>query len=94
MNLYRDHDDGTGWHADRPANRPGTAIVPVLSPGATRRFLIRPVSGGHSTVLSPAGGDLIVMGGRCQKDCRHCVPKQKTPAGPRSSLNFTSTRQA
>ena len=94
MNLYRDHDDGTGWHADRPANRPGTAIVPVLSLGATRRFLIRPVSGGHSTVLSPAGGDLIVMGGRCQKDWRHCVPKQKTPAGPRSSLNFTSTLQA
>jgi alkylated DNA repair dioxygenase AlkB len=94
MNLYRDHQDGTGWHADRPANRPPTAIVPVLSLGAARRFLIRPESGGPSTVFTPASGDLIVMGGRCQRDWRHCVPKQKTPAGPRSSLNFNSRRQA
>ena len=94
MNLYRDHQDGTGWHADRPANRPPTAIVPVLSLGATRRFLIRPESGGPSTTFTPASGDLIVMGGRCQRDWRHCVPKQKGPAGPRSSLNFNSRTQA
>ena len=94
MNFYRDQGDGTGWHADRPANRPETAIVPVLSLGATRRFLIRPEAGGPSTVFSPASGDLIVMGGRCQRDWRHCVPKQKTPAGPRSSLNFSSRQQA
>jgi alkylated DNA repair dioxygenase AlkB len=94
MNLYRDHQDGTGWHADRPANRPPTAIVPVLSLGATRRFLIRPGSGGPSTTFTPASGDLIVMGGRCQRDWRHCVPKQKGPAGPRSSLNFNSRTQA
>jgi alkylated DNA repair dioxygenase AlkB len=68
--------------------------VPVLSLGATRRFLIRPESGGPSTVFTPASGDLIVMGGRCQRDWRHCVPKQKSPAGPRSSLNFNSRRQA
>ena len=94
MNFYRDQGDGTGWHADRPANRPETAIVPVLSLGATRRFLIRPEPGGPSTVFTPANGDLIVMGGRCQRDWRHCVPKQKTPAGPRSSLNFSSRQQA
>src|ERR1700754_2738266 len=42
MNFYRDNNDSAGWHADRPANRPETAIVPVLSLGAKRRFLIRP----------------------------------------------------
>ena len=94
MNFYRDQDDGTGWHADRPVNRAETAIVPVLSVGATRRFLIRPESGGASTVFTPGNGDLIVMGGRCQRDWRHCVPKQKTPAGPRSSLNFSSRQQS
>jgi alkylated DNA repair dioxygenase AlkB len=93
MNLYRDHHDGTGWHADRPANRAATAIVPVLSLGATRRFQIRPADGGPSTTFSPASGDLIVMGGRCQRDWRHCVPKQQTPAGPRSSINFSSRAQ-
>lgn len=91
MNWYRDNADGTGWHADRPANKAPTAVIPVLSLGATRRFLVRPVGGGPSTVFAPAGGDLIIMGGRCQRDWQHCVPKQKAIAGPRMSLNFSST---
>ena len=92
MNLYRDNRDGTSWHADRLAKQHQEAIIPVLSLGAARRFLIRPITGGHSTVLAPAGGDLVVMGGRCQRDWQHSVPKQKTPAGPRISLNFQSRR--
>lgn len=94
MNWYRDHNEGTGWHADRPANSPQTAIVPVLSIGSPRRFLVRPTGGGTSTVFTPSGGDLIVMGGRCQREWQHCVPKQKTPAGARMSLNFTSSTQS
>jgi len=49
MNLYRDNQDGTGWHADHLAKQDHEAIIPVLSLGATRRFLIRPISGGYST---------------------------------------------
>lgn len=94
MNWYRDHHDGTGWHADRPAHQAPTAIVPVLSLGAPRRFLLRPIGGGPSTVFTPAGGDLIIMQGRCQRDWQHCVPKQKTPAGARMSLNFSSVTQS
>jgi alkylated DNA repair dioxygenase AlkB len=88
MNWYRDNDDGTGWHADRPANKQDEAVIPVLSLGATRRFLIRP-EGGPSTAIVTHGGDLVVMGGRCQKDYQHSVPKQKQPAGARLSLNFS-----
>ena len=62
--------------------------MPVLSLGATRRFLIRPAEGGKSVSLAAASGDLIVMGGRAQRDWRHSVPKQATPAGPRISINF------
>jgi alkylated DNA repair dioxygenase AlkB len=94
INWYRDHNDGTGWHADRPAHKPSTATVPVLSLGAPRRFLIRPTGGGPSVVFTPAGGDLIVMHGRCQRDWQHCVPKQKVPAGARMSLNFSSVTQS
>jgi alkylated DNA repair dioxygenase AlkB len=89
MNWYRDHDDGTGWHADRPANTQDEAVIPVLSLGASRRFLIRPETGGRSTTILTRGGDLVVMGGRAQRDYRHSVPKQKTPAGARLSLNFS-----
>ncbi|WAC92620.1 alpha-ketoglutarate-dependent dioxygenase AlkB [Mycobacterium sp. Aquia_213] len=94
MNWYRDHHDGTGWHADRPAHQATTAVVPVLSLGAPRRFLVRPNGGGPSTVFTPAGGDLIIMQGRCQRDWQHCVPKQKAPAGARMSLNFSSVSQS
>ena len=94
MNWYRDNHDGTGWHADRPSNKAATAVVPVLSLGAPRRFLVRPFGGGPSTVFTPAGGDLIIMQGRCQRDWQHCVPKQKAPAGARMSLNFSSVTQS
>ena len=90
MNWYRDHNDGTGWHADRPASKLAETIIPVLSLGATRRFLIRPGRGGPSRVFEVHGGDLVVMGGRCQKDYRHMVPKQKKIAGARLSLNFST----
>ena len=89
MNWYRDNNDGTGWHADRPQNKLDQAVIPVLSLGATRRFLIRPGAGGPSTAIVTHGGDLVVMGGRCQKDYRHSVPKQKQAAGARLSLNFS-----
>jgi alkylated DNA repair dioxygenase AlkB len=94
MNWYRDHRDSTSWHADRPANIAQTAIVPVLSLGATRRFLIRPNTGGRSTTFIPTGGDVLIMRGRCQRDWQHSVPKQRTPAGPRMSVNFSSITQA
>jgi alkylated DNA repair dioxygenase AlkB len=88
INLYRDHRDSTSWHGDPIGKLQETSIVPVLSLGATRRFLIKPAAGGKSLSLPVAGGDLIVMGGRSQRDWRHSVPKQASPAGPRISVNF------
>jgi alkylated DNA repair dioxygenase AlkB len=93
LNLYRSHHDSTSWHADKPPSRVPTSIVPVLSLGATRRFLIRPREGGASHAWQPEAGDLIVMGGKCQRGWVHCVPKQAQSAGPRVSLNFTSSSQ-
>jgi alkylated DNA repair dioxygenase AlkB len=91
MNWYRDNHDGTEWHADRPANELDEAVIPVLSLGADRRFLLRPAGGRTSRVIKVHGGDLVVMGGRCQRDYEHTVPKQKQPSGTRLSLNFSTT---
>ncbi|MCD2198167.1 alpha-ketoglutarate-dependent dioxygenase AlkB [Actinomycetospora endophytica] len=88
INLYRTHRDSTSWHGDTVGKTQETSIVPVLSLGATRRFLIKPAEGGRSTSLTVVSGDLVVMGGRAQRDWRHSVPKQSTPAGPRISVNF------
>ena len=90
LNLYRDHRDSTSWHGDTGARRRAESIVPVLTLGTSRRFLLRPRRGGRSMVLTPASGDLIVMGGRCQRDWQHSVPKQARPAGARISVNFQS----
>jgi alkylated DNA repair dioxygenase AlkB len=94
LNLYRDGRDSTGWHRDRFSCRRPECIVPVLTLGATRRFLIRPRSGGNSVAFKPGSGDLIVMGGRSQQDWVHGVPKDPGNAEPRISINFQSSMQA
>ncbi|MGC2167758.1 MAG: alpha-ketoglutarate-dependent dioxygenase AlkB [Acidimicrobiales bacterium] len=91
MNLYRDQHDSTAWHGDRIGRVTPNCVVPVLSLGAARRFLIRPLEGGRSITFHPDAGDLIVMGGRCQVEWVHSVPKQATPSGPRISINFKPT---
>ena len=93
LNLYRDHRDSTGWHGDGAATRTRECVVPVLSLGAARRFLVRPTAGGPSLKFRPLAGDLIVMGGRCQTDWRHRVPKQTSPAHSRISVNFAASSQ-
>ncbi|HTB09033.1 MAG TPA: alpha-ketoglutarate-dependent dioxygenase AlkB [Acidimicrobiales bacterium] len=91
MNLYRDEHDSTAWHGDRIGRVTPNCVVPVLSLGASRRFLIRPLEGGKSMTFHPGAGDLIVMGGRCQVEWVHSVPKQATPSGARISINFKPT---
>jgi alkylated DNA repair dioxygenase AlkB len=94
MNFYRDGRDSTGWHRDRFSCRRPLCIVPVVSFGATRRFLLKPRAGGSSIGFTPRGGDLIVMGGRCQEDWVHAVPKSPGQLAARISINFQSSAQA
>jgi alkylated DNA repair dioxygenase AlkB len=94
LNLYRNGSDSTGWHRDRFSCRRAECVVPVLTLGAARRFLLKPRAGGSSRAFSPRAGDLLVMGGRCQQDWVHGVPKSRLPAEPRISVNFQSSFQA
>ena len=94
LNLYRGGEDSTGWHRDRFSCRRPECIVPVLTLGATRRFLLKPRAGGPSIALHPSAGDLVVMGGRCQDEWVHSVPKASGALGARISVNFQSSEQA
>jgi alkylated DNA repair dioxygenase AlkB len=94
MNLYRTGTDSTGWHRDHDSCRQLECIVPVLTLGATRRFLIKPRAGGRSIAFRPGSGDLIVMGGRSQQDWVHGVPKEPGITEARISVNFQSSAQA
>lgn len=87
---YRDGRDSVAWHGDRSGRgaREDT-MVAILSVGAPRDLLLRPVRGGADTVRRPLGhGDLIVMGGSCQRTWEHAVPKTTRATGPRISVQF------
>ncbi|HEC08628.1 MAG TPA: alpha-ketoglutarate-dependent dioxygenase AlkB [Acidimicrobiales bacterium] len=87
-NLYRHGEDSVAWHGDRVHRDQPRALVAVLTLGATRTFLLRPRGGGTSVRLRPAAGDLLVMGGTCQRTWQHCVPKTSRPVGPRISVTL------
>jgi len=101
--LYRDGRDSVAWHGDRIGRgRTQDTMVAILSVGAPRQLLLRPRPGGTRSPTSrgrtgsPAGvlrhnlghGDLIVMGGSCQRTWEHAVPKTSKPVGPRISIQF------
>ncbi|WP_328397054.1 alpha-ketoglutarate-dependent dioxygenase AlkB [Streptomyces sp. NBC_00390] len=88
--FYRDGHDSVAWHGDRIGRgaREDT-MVAILSVGAPRDLVLRPRHGGGTTVRRPLGhGDLIVMGGSCQRTWEHAVPKTARPVGPRISIQF------
>lgn len=86
-NLYRDGRDSVAWHGDRVRRRRAHTVVAIVSLGAARRFLLRPTGGGASVRLTPAAGDLLVLGGTCQSTWQHSVPKVAA-SGPRISIMF------
>jgi alkylated DNA repair dioxygenase AlkB len=92
VNLYRDGRDGVAWHGDTVRKRMGEAVVVRVGLGERRRFLLRPGDHGPATLTLRTGeGDLVVMGGRCQTDWQHTVPKEKH-AGARMSITMRHSR--
>ena len=88
--LYRDGRDSVAWHGDRTGrgSREDT-MVAILSLGAPRAFLLRPRGGGGPSRRYEIGhGDLLVMGGSCQRTWEHAVPKTAQAVGPRISVQF------
>lgn len=90
MALYRGGDDSVAWHGDRMGEQVEDCIVAIVSLRGPRRLRIRP-KGGKGPVRSfdLGNGDLLVMGGACQRHYEHHVPKVAR-AEPRISLMFRS----
>jgi alkylated DNA repair dioxygenase AlkB len=86
-NLYRHGRDSVAWHGDRIARELPTATIAIVSVGSPRPFRLRLRDGGTSLGFSLGHGDLLVMGGSCQRTYKHTVPKV-ADAGPRISLTF------
>lgn len=93
LGYYRDGADSVAWHGDYVARRMPQALVATLSVGAPRTFLLRPKGGGDRVSLSLGWGDLLVMGGSCQRTWEHAIPKVKR-AAPRIAIMFRPVWQA
>ena len=87
--FYRDGRDSVAWHGDTIGrSRTEDTLVAILSLGTPRRLLLRPRGGGETLRYTIGHGDLLVMGGSCQRTWEHAVPKTSRPVGPRISVQF------
>jgi alkylated DNA repair dioxygenase AlkB len=89
MCLYRDGRDSVAWHGDRIGRgRSSDTMVAIVAFGSPRPLMLRPVGGGSSLKFPLGHGDLVVMGGSCQRTWEHCIPKTTRTVGPRVSVQF------
>jgi alkylated DNA repair dioxygenase AlkB len=88
--FYRDGRDSVAWHGDTIGrSRTEDTMVAIVSFGAPRPLLLRQKGGGGPTLRYNLGhGDLVVMGGSCQRTWEHAIPKPAKGVGPRISVHF------
>jgi alkylated DNA repair dioxygenase AlkB len=87
--YYRDGSDSVAWHGDNIGRgRSHDTMVAIVSLGSPRKLLLRPRGGSVEQTHWLGHGDLLVMGGSCQRTWEHAVPKTSRPVGPRVSVQF------
>lgn len=87
--FYRDGHDSVAWHGDNLGRgRIVDTMVAIVSLGSPRKLLLRPKGGSVEQTHWLGHGDLLVMGGSCQRTWEHAVPKTSRPVGPRVSVQF------
>ena len=101
--LYRNGDDFQGLHSDREMRWLDDTLIAIVVLGERRPFVFRerrPLSevvekvpagsAPDDLVLTPGHGDMLVMGGACQRDWLHGIPATSTER-PRISLTWRWT---
>jgi alkylated DNA repair dioxygenase AlkB len=101
--LYRDGADFQGLHSDREMRWLDETLIAIVVLGQRRPFVFRRRAAGappvervpagsapDDVVLLPGEGDLLVMGGACQRDWLHGIPQADVTA-PRISLTWRWT---
>lgn len=89
--FYRNGQDSVTWHGDT-IGRGNThdTMVAIVSLGDPRKLHLRPRDPRRreeTMAVEMGHGDLVVMGGSCQRTWEHAVPKVSA-AGPRISVQF------
>lgn len=88
VNLYRDGNDGVGWHADNEASNGREPTIASLSFGASRRFDFRHRQTKQTIRVQLDAGSLLVMSGLSQHFWTHQLPRTKRVKEPRINLTF------
>lgn len=89
LNLYRDGNDGLGWHRDNEKMLGTEPVIASVSLGAPRLFQLRNYHNKQQVIsieLEP--GSLLIMKGASQKNWEHRVPKSKNEHGARINITF------
>lgn len=87
--FYRTGDDSIAWHGDKVGEAiDRDTMVAIVSVGAERTLALRSRAGGEIKRFPLGHGDLLVMGGSCQRTHEHSIAKTKRAVGPRISVQF------
>jgi alkylated DNA repair dioxygenase AlkB len=88
LNYYRDGSDSMGYHADDEPELGANPIVPSVSLGACRRFVLKHNRTKEKLIWDLGHGSLMIMGGTLQHFWKHALPKVKENVGERINLTF------
>lgn len=93
LNLYRDGNDGMGWHRDNEKMLGRTPVIVSVSFGAARIFQLRNYHTKKELVsLELEPGSILVMKGESQQHWEHRIPKRANIPGARINLTFREIR--
>lgn len=85
--YYPDGNTGVDFHTDPPAFG-DTTVIPSLSLGEERNFLLKEIETGVIHEMQLAVGSLLIMGEHCQERYEHCLPVDPAYKNPRINMTF------
>lgn len=89
LNLYRDGNDGMGWHRDNEKSLGAMPVIASVSLGAARTFKVRDYKTKKPVIsLELQPGSVVVMKGEMQQVWEHSVPKTAKVCGARINITF------
>jgi alkylated DNA repair dioxygenase AlkB len=88
LNRYRGGSDSIGFHADDEPELGQNPVVPSVSLGAERRFILRHKKCKKRIEYYLGHGSLLVMAGTLQHFWDHALPKTTQCGGERINLTF------
>lgn len=88
--MYSDGTNYIGAHSDDESDLQENAFIVSVSFGATRDFVFTHKITKEKVSMILKSGSVVLMGGDCQKNWKHEVPKRLKIKEPRINLIFRS----